>query len=248
MIFFVSDMHFGRSDPAAQRRSETALVACLRAHEDRIDALYLVGDVFDHYIEYASLAPKGVVRFLGLLAEWTDRGVPVTYLVGNHDPWHRDYFETELGVRMVYDDLHEPLMGHHVYLAHGDAASADLHVRLRGLLRHRLPVALYRALLPADAGLRLARWVSRRFADDIADPAIIEALRMHAQKMLVETDADLVIMGHSHHPELLSALGGLYLNTGSWHHTQSFGVLDSDGVRLLRWNGQGTDEIDSVPR
>ena len=47
------------------------------------------------------------MRFQALLAEWTDRGVGITYLVGNHDPWHRDYFTRELGVRVVFDHLVE---------------------------------------------------------------------------------------------------------------------------------------------
>ena len=63
MVLFVSDMHFGRKSRAEERASEAALIDCLRAFETTVERLYLVGDVFDEYIEYRTLVPKGFVRF-----------------------------------------------------------------------------------------------------------------------------------------------------------------------------------------
>lgn len=244
MILFVSDMHFGRGDAAMQRASEAELIACLRAYEAEVEALYLVGDVFEHYIEYGTLVPKGFVRFQALLAAWADRGIPVTYLVGNHDPWHQDYFRNELGVRVVATSLLEPLVGHNVYLTHGDGlpGGGRAYRFLKPILRHPVPVTLYR-MLPSDLGLRLARWVSRRLADGRAEPATIDALRRHAQQVLHTTDATLVVMGHSHHPELQTGPDGVYLNTGSWHYGRTFAVLDENGPRLLRWNEHCTEVL-----
>lgn len=242
MILFLSDIHFGHADPAAERAKEADLIACLRAHAARTERLYLLGDVFDQYIEYRHLVPRGFTRFLGELAAWTDRGVPVTYLVGNHDPWHRDYFETELGVRVVYDTLLEPLQGLNVHMAHGDGIgpTARLYRRLRPLLRHPVPVWLYRTLLPGDAGMALARWCRRGLHTGHLEPDLIAALRVHARRLLAETPADVVVMGHSHHPELQRWPEGRYLNTGCWHDARTFGCLDEEGLKLLRWNGTCT--------
>ena len=239
MILFVSDMHFGRGSPAEERVSEAALVTCLRAYEASVEALYLVGDVFDDYIEYRRLIPKGFVRFQALLAEWTDRGVPVTYLVGNHDPWHIDYFEQELGVRLVFDALVETAGGRTIYLLHGDGLSQkDRAYRwLKPVLRHPLPVWLYRALLPGDLGLRLARWFSRHQGDRAIEAATVEGLRAHARHILADTAADLVVMGHSHRPELHRWPEGVYVNTGCWYKARTFACLDGTQPRLLRWNG-----------
>jgi len=243
-------MHFGQHDAATERAKERDLIACLRAHEEDVDHLYLVGDVFDGFIEYRHLLPKGAVRFQGLLAEWTDRGVPVTYLTGNHDPWHRDYFSDELGVRMVFDTLIEPVLHSVVYLAHGDAiaAHAGLYTRLRPWLRHPLPVWLYRTLLPADAGLRLAHRVSRAVHEDTPDPDVVRALRAHAREVLNATAATLVVMGHSHVPALHTWPEGQYLNTGNWYESRTFGRLDPDGARLLRWNGERAVAIEAAER
>src|SRR5690606_6470197 len=98
MILFLSDLHLGRGGPDMARRVEQDVIACLEHHRERVRHLILLGDIFDEYIEYRHLVPKGHTRLLGLLANWTDAGVPITYLVGNHDPWHRDYFQQELGI------------------------------------------------------------------------------------------------------------------------------------------------------
>ena len=246
MILFVSDMHFGRGSRAAERASEAALIACLRSYETTAEGLYLVGDVFDEYIEYRRLIPKGFVRFQALLAEWTDRGVPVTYLVGNHDPWHGTYFEQELGVRIILDDLVETLHGRTVYLTHGDGLgqSNRTYRRLKPWLRHPLPVGLYKAVLPADSGRRLARWFNRRCGERGNKRSVAEDLRAHARRVLAETAADLVVMGHSHHPEMQVWPEGAYLNPGGWSETRTLACLDKEGPKLLRWNGEQAVEVD----
>lgn len=232
-------MHLGKGGRTAARASEADLLACLRAHEADVTALYLVGDVFDEYIEYRHLIPRGYARFQGLLAAWTDRGIPVTYLVGNHDPWHRTYFREELGVRVVFDSVVEPLEGVNVYVAHGDGLTEanPVYNRLRPLLRHPLPVWLYRNMLPGDAGLGLAKWAKHMIGKDTVDERAVAAFRRYARDLLAADVADVVVLGHTHRAELTSWPHGTYLNTGYWHESRTFGRLDPDGVQLLRWNG-----------
>jgi UDP-2,3-diacylglucosamine hydrolase len=237
VILFLSDLHFGQGDPATERAKETAVLDCLQAHVGSVERLYLLGDVFDAYIEYRHLIPKGFVRFQALLGEWTARGIPVTYLVGNHDPWHRDYFTEALGVAVRFHPFTEPLAGRNVYMAHGDGLSAyEHHYRaLKRLLRHPIPVWLYRTLL-GDLGFTLAQAVNRRYSDREVVPATVAGLRVHARQVLAEARAALVVMGHCHQPELSAWHGGFYLNLGAWSGpTGTFGTLDADAVCLHQW-------------
>ena len=248
VVLFISDMHFGRGDASTERAKEAALIDCLEAHADCVEHLYLVGDVFDGFIEYRHLVPKGFVRFQALLARWTDDGIPVTYLFGNHDPWHRDYFSTEMGVRLVPERLTVTHGGVRVHLTHGDAwASTHGFYRwLRPLLRHPTAMWLYRSLLPADLGLGFARWVSRRLHDEESDPAVIEALRARAHEVLRETDTDVAIMGHSHEAALQVWPDGIYVNTGNWYENQTFARLDDEGIHLSEWNGTRALDIEAA--
>ena len=231
-------MHFGRKDLATEREHERALLDCLRHHESEVTKLYLLGDIFDQYIEYKHLVPKGFIRFMGLLAEWTDRGVPITYLTGNHDPWHQDYFERELGVRLVRQGFAEPLLDRHVYMNHGDiiASRFPMYSWIKGVLQHPIPVNLYRALLPGDAGFRLANWVNRRLHTDVIDHEVVEKLRNHAHELLKHESYDVVIMGHSHCAERVVFPTGAYINTGCWRLQRTFACMREDSLDLFQWD------------
>jgi UDP-2,3-diacylglucosamine hydrolase len=248
VVLFVSDMHFGKGPRAREREKEAALIACLEAQADAVEHLYLLGDVFDGYIEYRHLVPKGFVRFQALLAEWTDRGVPVTYLLGNHDPWHRDYFERELGVHLVPDALRVQHNGRRLHLAHGDAQASThpAYAWVRPLLRHPWPIRLYRSLLPADWGLGLARTVSRALHDPEPDPAVVDALAADAHRRLAHDAVDAVLMGHSHQPALRQWDEGVYLNTGNWYEKRTFARLGKQGLALCRWNGGRVHDIEAA--
>ena len=253
MTLFVSDAHLGRGSRDDTRDAEHALVAMLRAHEDEMmrgGRLVLVGDVFDQWIEYRHLAPKEGVRLLGLLAEWCDAGVQVDYVVGNRDPWHVDLFEREIGVRVWHGLWRTELDGWDAYIAHGDGLRPPDRVfsrflnRLQPLVRHPHTARLYRMCLPGDTGYGLARWVSRRFGTDgTPDPDAARRVDGAARDALFETDADLVVMGHSHTAALHETEHGIYLNPGYWFGSRTFGRLDASGPSLLRWTASGAETL-----
>lgn len=259
VVLFLSDMHFGGgSSLGDDREAETDLVRCLRAHREDLTHVYLGGDVFDAFIEYPSLVPKGFIRFQAEIASLTDAGIPVTYLLGNHDPWHRDYFASELGVSVVPDhcihthtlcDASGTDVSVRVFCAHGDAQAGPaggLTTRLRGLLRHPACVWLYRSLFPGDTGFRFARLMSRRMHDRSVNPDLVRALDDHAAARLASSDIDLVVMGHTHFACLKTHAGGTYVNTGTWKGERTFGRLTRSGVQLARWNGSRAEVIEAT--
>ncbi len=236
VILFVSDTHFGRLDPAADREAEQALVACMEAFFQDTTHLFLMGDVFEAWIEHAHLVPRPPARFFGALARWADAGRHITVFAGNHDPWHRSYFRDAFGATLVYDALETVLEGRRVYLHHGDGLMPrGLYRHARRLVRHPLPVWLYKHVIPADWGLGLARWVSRKMHGPDVEIRQVEGLRAYARRVLTATDADAVVMGHSHHAECTTWPEGVYLNPGAWYRTRTFGVLDEGGFAVLEW-------------
>jgi len=243
-------MHFGRRGMWSEdRTAEADLLRCLEAFDDRLDHLYLVGDVFDAFIEYDRVVPKGFVRFQGHIAALTDRGIPVTYLLGNHDPWHRRYFEEELGVTVVPDACSSTHYDHRLYCAHGDhlaGAAGGFTTRFRSFLRHPVCVTLYRTLLPANTGIALAQWVSRQIHDPSTNPDLVEALSRRGAALLRDGRADVVVMGHSHVPTLQTERRGVYLNTGTWFADRTFATLTPTEARLMRWNGTRAEIIESA--
>ena len=97
-VYFASDNHLGLNAELSSNEREKFFVAWLDTVRKDAAAIYLLGDLFDFWFEYQKVVPKGFVRVLGKLAELTDSGIPITFFVGNHDLWMKDYFKKELGI------------------------------------------------------------------------------------------------------------------------------------------------------
>lgn len=249
LVLLLSDLHLGRGTPAQTRAVERDAVALLRAHEQEIvpgphgpsggsGTLVLLGDVFEQYIEYRHLVPKGGTRLVGLLADWADRGAEIVYVVGNRDPWHVDFFEEEIGATLVRGVWEAEREGLALYIAHGDGRrpAERLSLRLQPLLRAPLMARLYRMGLPGDSGYALARWVSLRFGTDgTPDPVAVSDLAAEARRCLRTSGADVVAFGHSHRAALQTTDDGTYLNPGYWFGERTFARIDAEGPALLRW-------------
>ncbi len=119
-IYFISDAHLGSRAIEHRRTHERRLVNFLDKIKDKAEAVYMLGDMFDFWFEYAEVVPKGYTRFLGKVSELTDMGVEVHYFTGNHDMWVGDYLERECGVILHRQPCAVELHGKVFYLAHGD--------------------------------------------------------------------------------------------------------------------------------
>jgi UDP-2,3-diacylglucosamine hydrolase len=238
MILILSDIHLGRADSAAERAKERDLLDLIDSVVEELSALVLLGDVFDQFVEYRHLVPKGFLRFQARLAALADSGTPVQYVVGNHDPWHLDYFEAELGVKVAHESMVFRENGRNVMMAHGDhAGRGALSALAQRAVRHSLSHSLFRTVLPADFAYRLTRWTRNFLSSEPIDPRTVEKLGKNAAKTLLSGEADVVIFGHSHLPRCESHGEGVYVNAGSFDVDRTFVTLRDDSIVVSRWNG-----------
>jgi len=246
LIVIISDTHFGRTDPADERVKERQLIECLETvrKSSDVEELILLGDIFDAYIEYQTLVPKGFSRFLGMLGVWADEGIKIRYFAGNHDPWHGGFFRSEYGASFV-PDHEDRIIGSRAFrFVHGDGLiSRGLYRHVKPILRHRVPVTVYKSILPGDTGLRLAKWVNERFSAKTTNMETVRMLREYAFGVLESSNLDVFVAGHSHHAEHVVRGSNAYLNSGSWHYERTFALVDGDSIRLVRYDNGTVVEI-----
>jgi UDP-2,3-diacylglucosamine hydrolase len=237
--YFISDIHLGLGSREQEKAKEDRLLAFLSAILPTTESLFVVGDLFDFWFEYRTVIPKGFHRTLTKLQEFTDAGIPLYYLAGNHDFWMGEFFERELGIRVHRDEFEVRVQGKRVFLHHGDGlAKRDLGYRLiKPVLRNRFNIWLYRWLHP-DLGVRLARGSSRTSRDYTSNKNFGEEEGMlgFAARM-IRQGIDVVIMGHRHKPALLALEGGTYVNLGDWIDHNTYGKLEGGIMSLHTWNG-----------
>ena len=119
-IYFASDNHLGLPHSEASRVREKHFVSWLEEVRKDAAAIYLLGDLFDFWIEYKTVVPKGFVRVLGKLAELSDSGIPITFFTGNHDLWMRDYFQKELNITVHRQPITLTIGTTRFLIGHGD--------------------------------------------------------------------------------------------------------------------------------
>jgi UDP-2,3-diacylglucosamine hydrolase len=235
-IYFVSDLHLGAGTPSEEERKKEKFIRFLQLVRQNGKALYIVGDLFDFWFEYKNAIPKTELELLVALKNITLMGVPVIYLAGNHDYWHRDFFQKYLGVTIEKGDVVLNHEGEKSFVTHGDGkARSDWGYRIiKALFRHPINIWLYR-LLPVDWAFPLARLVSgssRRWSEQREKEQLPEYEAFARQKFAEGFDA--VILAHSHWPELRAAEGRTILNIGDFMYHFTYGVLKGKEFQLLK--------------
>lgn len=246
-----SDLHFGRLDPIHEKKVESDFVALVESQIPFLDALYLVGDVYEIFMEYKKMIPAQVPRFIGLLCKLVDAQIPVYYITGNRDPWHRRFFAQEVGVALISGVFETHLYGHKVQMRHGDTLEEHtkqykwiIPLIKRGFLLNSLEYGLF-----GDLGLRLAQFVSRKKLKGnpfvtAGDPQTAKALQKYAQQLFMFTDIEGLVMGHCHMATLENYDKGIYLNCGFWNAHRTYGRISAKGVELCRFPNEILKEMD----
>lgn len=242
-IFFASDFHLGldTAEQTSQER-EKKIIQWMSSILEEAEALYLLGDLFDYWFEYTAVIPKGYVRFLAKIAEFTDRGIPVHVFTGNHDMWMFDYLVTELGVQLHRQPIEVTLHHKRFLLGHGDGLGPGDHGYkfIKKVFASPINQWLYARLHP-NLGVPLMKYFSQQSSDKqndhFAGPEK-EWLTIYAEERLRDEHFDYFIFGHRHLTidHTLSNGRSRYLNCGDWLSYDSYIKYDQTGLKLLTYS------------
>lgn len=240
-VYFLSDAHLGASALTNNREREKALVDWLEGIEPDCGALFLLGDIFDFWFEYKWVVPKGYVRFLAKICDFTDRGIPVHFFTGNHDVWAFDYLQQECGVVLHTHNEAFGICGKHFLIGHGDALNpADKgYLFLYRVFHQPFLQRCFRWLHP-DCGIWFARkWSSHsRLANGKVEADLFrgeekEEIVRFCKETLAVRHFDYFVFGHRHLPQdVVLAPDSRYINTGDWITYFSYASFDGERMRL----------------
>ncbi len=199
MLLFLSDLHLAPRRPALLARFRVLL----EEQAGRVEALYILGDLFDAWIGDDDPAPFAteVKRLLKRFSETT----PLFFQRGNRDFMVGDRFSTETGARLLEDEAVVEHQGLRLLLMHGDQLCTDdieyqqVRAQLRSPQFRQQALALSipeRRALAAEYRRRSGESLSLKPADitDVNPDTVRQALESH--------HADLLIHGHTHRPAI----------------------------------------------
>jgi UDP-2,3-diacylglucosamine hydrolase len=244
-IYFLSDFHLGAPDSTTSLVREKKIVQFLESIKNDAEQIFVVGDLFDFWFEYKKVVPKGYVRILGKLAELTDMGIAISFFVGNHDMWMKDYFQKELNIPVYFEPAYFTLRGKKFLIGHGDGLGPDDHGYkfVKKIFRNQFCQWLF-GILPPVWGIGLANYFSRKSRQAAGNHRPEKFLGEEKEWLLIyckqklQTEAiDVFIFGHRHLPLDISLNNNSrYINLGEWINYNSYAVMEGEMVTLKYYN------------
>jgi len=231
----VADAHLGQVPESVARAFHTFLDTVPQPG----DELVVNGDLFDFWFEYGTVVPRRHLATVMKLAGLVQRGIPVTFLGGNHDRWGGDFLRRDMGIGYHSGPAELVLAGRRALVVHGDGLT-EQHwsgALLHWLLRQPLTIAVFRMLHPA-IGFWIADRLSGTLADSTKDKAVLDraeaAQAAYARALLEQrTDLSLVVMAHTHRPRLEDVGNGrAYVNPGAFLDGGRYAVITAESVDL----------------
>lgn len=233
--FFISDTHFGFNEYAIEKPliEKFERLCSLISKEEGV--FYILGDLFDYWFEYKTVVQKYSYRILSCIEKMSEKGVKITYIIGNHDFAHRDLFEKEFNVKVLEKPLTEIINNKKFLLAHGDGLIGNDkgYLILKSIVRNKKLQSLYSKLHP-NIGIGLAKYFSKKSRHYTSEKDYGEndyLLRFSKQK--IEEGYDYVVMGHSHKFSFEKIGNGFYINLGSWLIKPVYGVFDGNKFEFV---------------
>lgn len=239
MHVFLSDVHIGAFEDAENTAIEKDLIALIRHCEDSGHRLYVLGDLFDYWMEYPAhnFVPDLGMDVLDAFEAYNKNYGPALYITGNHDNWTYGHFEDrgfdiESNFRLV--DLEEKRF----LLMHGDGVEPEgldfPRAAFHQVLRSESFVRIYQNIMPPNAGLAAMKWFSSITRKrNYLNP---EPLNRQARKIFDRKEIDYILSGHDHIPRVETFDRGSYINLGTFYKHRSVAIFDGHEIKLKMWN------------
>ena len=119
-ILFISDLHLEDARPEMTK----ALLRLLAGPAREVDALYILGDLFEYWIGDDAPSDTGVEVQRGI-RQLTGSGVPCYFIHGNRDFLLGSAYADEAGMTILPEQLVVDLYGRQTLLLHADTLCTD---------------------------------------------------------------------------------------------------------------------------
>lgn len=244
---FISDFHIGT------RRAQTEMLLDFLKFTES-DSLYLVGDIVDNWslqkTWYWDQSHNDVIQKLLRKAR---KGTRVIYIPGNHDERFRDFVGARFGrIAVMQNAIHVTSDKKRYLVLHGDEFDGVVKyakwLAFLGDHAYELALSLNYNVNRIRRKLGLPYWslsayLKRRVKQAVQFVSNFEQAVVREAK---KRNAEGVICGHIHTPEISMIDGIHYCNDGDWVESCSALVEHYDGrFELIHWGDRYTNESPS---
>lgn len=232
---FIADLHLSEAYPAITE----AFLAFLTTLDDRVDALYILGDFFELWVgdDYQTPFTKQIAAALKRVA---DKGIHTYFLHGNRDFLLGKQYAEQAGFTLLNEQTVIDLYGTPTLLLHGDEmctqdiAYQKFRKKSRGWWWPKLMLATplwYRQRVAKKARQKSKESQAMQSLEilDVTEQAVLDTFAKH--------QVNVMIHGHTHRPnthlyqQKNQPLKRIVL--GDWYEQGTYLIATSDGALTL---------------
>ncbi|WP_094751996.1 UDP-2,3-diacylglucosamine diphosphatase [Psychromonas sp. CD1] len=233
---FIADLHLSENNPQITQ----ALFAFLKTETSNVDALYILGDLFEVWIgddEHTPLMDEVAQQLSHYHKKFN---IPIYYIHGNRDFMIGRRYAKQANMQLLAEHYKIDLYGQDVLIMHGDTLClADKNYqRLRKIIHNPLLQFIFNCL-PLNFRKKIG-WKIRTASQ--AKKAykkghIMGVTEFEVERLLCLFECSLLIHGHTHkvgrYPVTCKNTNKLRIDVGDWFNQYSFVEVTPTSIDII---------------
>ena len=253
--YFVGDAHLGSLLFKDKEEHDNRFISWLDMACADSDEVFLMGDIFDFWFEFAHSIPPGYDKILAALKEKCSTGKKIHFVCGNHDQWTYGYL-SNLGLIIHRKPEVITLNGKKILIAHGHGLGEKRKATLiiNKIFENSVCQWLFRHLIPPKIGIAFGiKWSAdnrkkhdKKAKNNEGENTFIDYYSNNTEESFQMTwamdyarqhpDTDYIIMAHLHREEnRLTSNGTQIVILDEFYNRYGYGVLDETGMSLYNF-------------
>ncbi len=232
---FISDLHLQIERPHITR----AFFAFLDQHASHADALYILGDFFNLWLDDRDHTPL-TLEVAKRLKQLSRQGTQIYLMHGNRDFLIGQHYCRQAGATLLKDPSVVDLYGTSVLVMHGDSLCLDdlSYQRYRRIIRSPL-IDVLKYLVPLSLKQRIAGKIKSKSktAKTYKSAQIMDVTPNEACRQLQQHRLTHLIHGHTHRPAIHNDGDQQRIVLGDWEELGWY----------LQWHSDGSHQLISFP-
>jgi len=234
---FIADLHLSEQHP---KITET-FYSFLKSNNSNVDALYILGDLFEVWIgddEHTPLMDEVAQK---LTAYSNSNGIPIYYIHGNRDFMIGKKYAKQSSMQLLPEHYALDLYGKRVLLMHGDTLClADKNYQKMRKVIHNPLLQFVFNLLPLHFRKKIG-WKIRSASQSKKvhkNNNVMAVTQSEVERLLLKHNCQTLIHGHTHqvaeHRFDLNGTNYLRYDVGDWFTNYSYLEVTSKDTQLQR--------------
>ncbi|VFP87840.1 UDP-2,3-diacylglucosamine diphosphatase [Candidatus Erwinia haradaeae] len=232
---FISDLHLSNRSP----NITSGFLKFLNNEARYVDALYILGDLFDYWI--GDDDPNPLYEYLAFFLRRLS--IPCHFLHGNRDFLLGKHFACRAGINLIPNECVLEIYGQRLLIMHGDTLCVnDIFYQLyRKIVQCRWMKNLF-LTIPIYTRQHIAS-IIRVYSKKINNKKKIETMDVHPQlvtDIMRAYRVSILIHGHTHRPAVhqleIHGYPAQRLVLGDWHQYGSMVRVSHNDIQLVTFS------------